>query len=199
MACVTIEKLVSGLRCCEQKHFEEVDHVRELLRSSPVDPASLTRYLNWDRQHYTRNLIDKTPLYELLAICWEPGHASSVHNHHNQMCWMAAPIGRLLVQNYRVLQQDMDAGSCNLEPSNTIEISPASPTAVDPLQPVHRVYNPPEFGERAVSLHVYSRPFDRCLVYSQEQHKCGEIHLSYTSEFGVLSKNAAESGQSISD
>lgn len=199
MSGVTIEKLMSGLRCCEQKHFEEVDHVRELLRLSPVDPASLARYLNWDRQHYTRNLIDKTPLYELLAICWEPGQASSVHNHHNQMCWMAAPIGRLLVQNYRVLQEDMDAGSCDLEPSNTVEISPSSPTAVDPLQPVHKVYNPPEFGERAVSLHVYSRPFDRCLVYSQEQHKCGEIHLSYTSEFGVMCKNTAESGHSISD
>src|SRR5258708_17671924 len=115
------------------------------------------------------------------------------------MCWMAAPIGRILVQNYRVLQQDMDAGSCNLEPSNTIEISPASPTAVDPLQPVHRVYNPPEFGERAVSLHVYSRPFDRCLVYSQEQHKCGEIHLSYTSEFGVPNREAVGRGHSVSD
>src|SRR5258708_16666227 len=115
------------------------------------------------------------------------------------MCWMAAPIGRILVQNYRVLQQDMDAGSCDLEPSNTVEISPTSPTAVNPLQPVHKVYNPPEFGERAVSLHVYSRPFDRCLVYSQEQHKCGEIHLGYTSEFAVMTKNAAKSGQSISD
>ncbi len=199
MPSVAIEQLVSGLRCCEQKHFEEVDHVCELLRSSPVDSGSLARYLNWDRQHYTRNLIDKTPLYELLAICWEPGQASSVHNHHNQMCWMAAPIGRLLVQNYRVLQEDMDAGSCDLEPSNIVEISSNSPTAVDPLQPVHKVYNPAEFGERAVSLHVYSRPFDRCLVYSQEQHKCGEIHLSYTSEFGVISKNAADSGHSVSD
>ena len=198
MSGVAIEKLVSGLRCCEQKHFEEVDHVRELLRSSPVDPASLARYLNWDHQHYTRNLIDKTPLYELLAICWESGQGSSVHNHHNQMCWMAAPIGKLLVQNYRVLQEDMDAGSCDLEPSNIVEIGPTAPTAVDPLQPVHKVYNPAEFGERAVSLHVYSRPFDRCLVYSQEQHKCGEIHLSYTSEFGVLSKNA-EGAHSISD
>jgi hypothetical protein len=47
------------------------------------------------------------------------------------------------------------------------------------------VYNPKEFGERAVSLHVYSRPYDSCVVYSEEQHKCGTIKLSYTTEYGL--------------
>jgi cysteine dioxygenase len=199
MPMVAIEDLIAKLRCCRREQFDEVDDVREVLRAAPVNPGSLKRYLNWDRQHYTRNLIDKTPLYELLAICWEPGQSSSVHNHHDQMCWMAAPIGRLLVQNYRVLREDMDSGVCDIEPSDAVEISPLSPTAVDPLKPVHKVYNPVEFGARAVSLHVYSKPFDRCRVYSQEQHKCGEVHLSYTSEFGVLSTNAAHGSHSISD
>ncbi len=197
MCAVAIEELVAKLRCCKSEHFDEVDHVRELLRASPADPESLSRYLIWDGQHYTRNLIDKTPLYELLAICWEPGQGSSIHNHHNQMCWMAAPIGKLRVQNYRVLREDSKTGVCDLEPSDTVEISPNSPTAVNPLQPVHKVSNPAEWNQRAVSLHVYSRPFDRCLVYSQEQHKCGEIHLSYTSEFGVRSHEVA--GHSVSD
>ncbi len=199
MSAVAIEELVAKLRCCKSEHFDEVDHVWELLRSSPADPESLFRYLIWDGQHYTRNLIDKTPLYELLAICWEAGQGSSVHNHHNQMCWMAAPIGKLRVQNYRVLREDLNTGACDIEPSDTVEISPSSPTAVNPLQPVHSVYNPAEWKERAVSLHVYSRPFDRCLVYSQEQHKCGEIHLSYTSEFGVPNREAVGRGHSVSD
>jgi len=46
------------------------------------------------------------------------------------------------------------------------------------------VLNPREFNERAVSLHVYSRPFDTCIVYSPEQGSCGEIQLHYTTEFG---------------
>ena len=184
MSGVTIEKLVSGLRCCEQRHFDEVDHVRELLRSSPVDPASLARYLNWDRQHYTRNLIDKTPLYELLAICWEVGQASSVHNHRDQNCWMAVPIGRLQVENFHVVQQDITAGRCELEPSEVVEMNISQPCAVDPQEPVHRVLNPREFNQRAVSLHVYSRPFDTCVVYSAEQGTCGEIQLHYNTTYG---------------
>jgi hypothetical protein len=35
-----------------------------------------------------------------------------------------------------------------------------------------------------VSLHVYSRPFDTCVVYSAEQSTCGEIQLHYTTEYG---------------
>ena len=188
---IAIEEFVSKLRCCTEKDFTQLTPVHELLRSSPVEAESIQRYLIWDRQHYTRNLIDKTPLYELIAICWDVGQVSSVHNHKGQNCWMAVPIGRLLVQNYRVLRQDLDAGTCDLVPTDIVEMNPASPAAVDPKEPVHKVYNPAEFQQRAVSLHVYSRPYDSCVVYSEEQHKCGEIKLSYTSEYGkkaVLSK-----------
>jgi cysteine dioxygenase len=182
---IPIADFVSRLRGFSELAFSEVDTLRDFLRSSPVDPESLEKYLIWDRQHYTRNLIDKTSLYELVAICWEVGQISAVHNHRDQNCWMAVPIGRLRVQNYRVHKQDIVAGSCRIQPSDLLEMNPTSPVAVDPREPVHKVYNPKEFNARAVSLHVYSRPFDTCVVYSAEQGTCGEIGLSYTSEYGV--------------
>lgn len=184
---VAVQELISKLRCCSENDFLHVPRVHELLRAMPVDPESIEHYLLWDRQHYTRNLIDKTPLYELIAICWEIGHISSIHNHKDQNCWMAVPIGRLLVQNYKVISQDLKAGTADIVPTDIIEMNPAAPAAVDPKDPVHKVYNPAEFNHRAVSLHVYSRPYDSCVVYSDEQHKCGEIKLSYTSEYGALS------------
>jgi cysteine dioxygenase len=185
---VSIQEFTSELRKLPRANFDQVDAVRDFLRKHPVDPESLSPYLLWDRQHYTRNLIDKTPLYELIAICWDVGQVSSIHNHRDQNCWMAAPIGRLLVQNYRVLSQDMEAGSCKIEPTDTVEINPENPVAVDPQEPVHRVYNPAEFKERAVSLHVYSRPFDTCVVYSDEKGTCGTIKLHYTTEYGRTAK-----------
>lgn len=184
MPAVAIQELISKLRCCHEKDFVGVQGIHELLRTSPVEPESLTKYLLWDKQHYTRNLIDKTPLYELIAICWEIGQGSSIHNHKGQNCWMAAPIGTLLIQNYKVLSENLEAGTCDIVPTDIVEMNPTAPAAVDPADPVHKVYNPLKFGQRAVSLHVYSRPYDSCVVYSDEQRKCGEIKLSYTSEFG---------------
>ena len=181
---VSIQDLVVGLRQFPEPTFNQTERLRRFLQEMPVNADSLAPYLTWDRQHYTRNLIDKTPLYELLAICWEIGQISSIHNHRDQNCWMAVPIGRLRVENFRVIYQDLDSGTSKLEATNTVEMNISQPCAVDPQEPVHRVVNPRAFNQRAVSLHVYSRPFDTCVVYSAEQGTCGEIQLHYTTAYG---------------
>ncbi len=183
---VSIGEFVNGLRKLEERDFTEVHGTLEYLRNTRVDPESLAPYLFWNSQRYTRNLIDKTELYELLSLCWEPGMKSSIHNHKGQNCWMAAPIGRLAVQNYRVLSEDLATHHCNIVPTDEVHITVDNPVAVDPLNPVHDVQNPREWNLRAVSLHVYSRPFDSCIVYSVEQGSCGEIGLQYTSKYGKL-------------
>jgi cysteine dioxygenase len=181
---VTIDELARELRALPASAFDNTEEIRLLLERMPTEEASLAPYLTWDRQHYTRNLIDKTDLYELIAICWEVGQASSVHNHRDQNCWMAAPTGKLLVENFHVEFQDIETGKCRLLASNTVELTAANPCAVDPREPVHRVVNPQEANQRAVTLHVYSRPFDTCVVYSAEQGTCGDIRLHYNTIFG---------------
>jgi predicted metal-dependent enzyme (double-stranded beta helix superfamily) len=179
-----LQKLVDELRQLPEAAFDQTEVLRRLLQDIPVAADSLTAYLTWDRQHYTRNLIDRTLLYELMAICWEPGQASSVHNHRGQNCWMAVPVGRLQVENFHVVHEDLQGGQCRLESSNAVEMNISQPCAVDPAAPVHRVINPRELSQRAVSLHVYSRPFDTCVVYSPEYGTCGEIQLHFNTMFG---------------
>ncbi|MFZ0294427.1 MAG: cysteine dioxygenase family protein [Candidatus Sulfotelmatobacter sp.] len=181
---ILIHDFVTALRKFPEAAFGPTEEIRKLLEDNPLNPDSLAPYLTWDRQHYTRNLIDKNPLYELIAVCWEIGQASSIHNHRDQNCWMAVPIGRLLVENYHVIHQDIPAGKSAIQSTEIVEMNAEHPCAVDPLEPVHRVFNPREFNQRAVSLHVYSRPFDTCVVYSAEQGTCGEIQLHYTTEYG---------------
>ena len=187
---VSIDDFVAGLRKLQEKDFTGVQGTLEYMRAHPVDPETLQPYLFWNPQHYTRNLIDKTDLYELLSLCWEPGMKSSIHNHKGQNCWMAAPVGSFLVQNYRVLAENLAAHHCNIVPTDEVAITWDNPCAVDPENPVHDVRNPRELNERAVSLHIYSRPFDSCVVYSVEQGSCGEIGLQYTSMYGKLGEGS---------
>jgi cysteine dioxygenase len=181
---ISIADFVTELHKFSEPAFEHTGEILEFLHGVTVAPETLSRYLTWDRQHYTRNLIDKTPLYELIAICWEVGQVSSVHNHREQNCWMSVPIGRLLVENFHLRWQDLDQGRCQLTATDTVEMNPAHPCAVNPAHPVHRVVNAKQFDERAVSLHIYSRPFDTCVVYSPEQGTCGVIKLHYNTIFG---------------
>jgi predicted metal-dependent enzyme (double-stranded beta helix superfamily) len=160
--------------------------VLDFMRGHKVDSASLAPYLYYCHEHYTRNLIHKTALFELIAICWEVGQKSPIHNHCNQECWMAAPIGKVQIHNFKLIHKDAATSFCELEPSRHFIIDSDSPNEVDPGEPIHLVANPSSFGARAVTLHVYSKPYDTCEVYDMTTNHYEVVKLVNTTEYGVL-------------
>jgi cysteine dioxygenase len=181
----TIQDLVGGLCAIPVASFTRDTVLREIGRTV-LDPDSLKSFLYFRRSHYTRNLIHRNDLFEVVAIGWEPGQSSAIHNHRGQECWMGVPIGRLEVRNYRLVEKDESARTCCLQPSVHYVMDPRHPAAVDPAEPIHSVHNLLESGGRAVSVHVYSLPFDSCEIYQPEQGRYYDVALGYTSRFGVL-------------
>ncbi len=182
---LTIDDWIEKLVAIPARDFT-LERVQTFMAAHAVHPETLERYVFFSRGHYTRNLIFKNDLFEVMTICWDIGQASRIHNHRDQNCWMATPIGRLRVQNFRVEDRDSSEGTCRLVPTDVFEMDAVHPSAVNPFAPVHQVLNPTEFGERAVSIHVYSRPFDSCEVYSREKGTYFDVPLHYTSEYGQL-------------
>lgn len=178
---VTTEEFVQGLKAIPD--FEPAK-VWDYIRGHKVEPESLRPYAFFSPASYTRNLIFKNDLFELLAICWDIGQVSRIHNHRDQMCWMLVSEGRLKTQNFRVADRDPEKQTCRLEATDTYLITPEAPAQVDPAEPVHQVLNLREFGCRAVSLHVYSRPFDSCEVYQPNRGTYCDVQLYYTSIHG---------------
>jgi cysteine dioxygenase len=185
MSPIPVGQLISGLCEIPEQDFG-VGTVLSYLKRHPVALSSLQPYLFFSRGHYTRNLIFKNQVFELLAICWEVGQTSQIHNHHNQHCWMTTPVGRLRVQNFRVVEQEDTTGFCRLEATEAFDLDRELPAEVNPAEPVHQVLNLAAFNQRAVSLHLYSKPFDHCLVYWPDKQQYREIPLHYTSEYGKL-------------
>jgi cysteine dioxygenase len=124
-------------------------------------------------------------LFELIAVCWDKGQKSVIHNHRDQKCWMALPYGRLMVHNFALVQKDPSRGFCDLRSSRQFELNPTSPGEVDPEEPIHQVLNLPSYDCRAVSLHVYSLPFDTCEVYDLKTRTYTDMPLVNTTEYGV--------------
>jgi hypothetical protein len=182
---VSIQEFAGLLSALPAQSFDGPD-ILDFMRRHPVEPSSLEPYLYFSSDHYTRNLIHRTNLYELLAICWESGQKSAIHNHRDQRCWMAAPYGRLQVLNFKLVRKDASKGYCELEPDSHFLLDPDNPGAVDPDEPIHQVLNPASFGGRAVTLHIYSRPFDTCEIYDLRENHYVDVPLVNTSEFGVL-------------
>jgi len=186
---LTITGWVKGLAAMPAREFT-IQNVQDYVVRHAVLPVSLDKYCYFSNGSYTRNLIFKNDLFECMTVCWEVGQHSRIHNHRDQNCWMSAPIGRLRVQNYRVSRRDAAHGTCNIIPTDTYDLDAAHPAYVNPIEPVHEVMNLAEFNQRAVSIHIYSKPFDSCEVYLRDQGIYSDVPLFYTSEYGKL--NSAE-------
>ena len=187
---VSVDQLISGLKTISDHDFT-CDNVYEYLGSNPVEVDSITKYFHWDDDCYTRNLIYKDERFEMMAICWEKGVASRVHNHFDQKCWMTVPVGRLKGQNFAVVEIDESRGYCKLRETDEFEIADCVAAKVELEEPIHQVLNLAEYDERAVSIHVYSKPYDRCLSYCRDTDTFKEVQLYYTSIGGKLCSRAA--------
>ncbi len=182
---IEIQEFARRLAAIPEPEFTRAG-VLDYLRRNRVNVSSLAPYLYFSPERYTRNLVHKTNLFELIAICWESGQKSAIHNHHNQSCWMATAYGKVQVHNFKLVRKDPSSGYCELEPSTHFLIDLDSPQEVDPEEPIHQVVNPSSFGCRAVTLHVYSSPYDTCEIYDLKEKRYREIRLTNTSEYGVL-------------
>lgn len=182
---VSIDQLVQGLREIPDPEFE-CDNVYEFLSSNPVDVDSIEPYFCWSQKFYTRNLIYKDERFEMMAICWERGQVSRIHNHSGQRCWMTVPVGRLRGQNFAIAEIDEARAYCKLSETESFELSDCLAAKVELEEPIHQILNLAEFNERAASIHIYSKPYDRCISYCRDTDTFKEIPLFYTSIGGKI-------------
>ncbi len=185
MATLKIETLISGLTSISDDDFT-CQNVYEFLGDNPVEVDSITKYFHWTPSFYTRNLVYKDDRFEMMVICWEKGQVSRVHNHSDQKCWMTVPVGRLLGQNFAVAEINESKGYCKLRETDTFELSDYLAATVELEEPIHQVLNLAEYDQRAVSVHIYSKPYDRCLSYCRDTDTYKEVPLFYTSIGGKL-------------
>lgn len=182
---VSIDQLVSGLREISDEMFV-CEPVYDYLSSNPIDIESIKKYFHFSPKFYTRNLIYKDDRFEMMAICWDRGQVSRVHNHHDQRCWMTVPVGKLKGQNFAVDEMDESRGYCKLRETDTFELAECLAAKVELEEPIHQILNLAEYNERAVSIHIYSKPYDRCISYCRDTDTFKEVQLAYTSINGTL-------------
>jgi cysteine dioxygenase len=196
---ISIDDFIAKLRSFEQGLITR-DEVLDLCSSVQVTDASLAPYIFFDDKFYTRNLIYRDDLFEVMTICWQAGQKTAVHTHNGQLCWMITQRGNLAVIDYKwlgcdhpenqnVVGIDCLAGSdhTKLEVIREVEACAGGPVVTaDKLQTIHRLYNLSENSERAVSIHIYSRPIDSCVAFDMENQRCYRRQLAYFSKYGEV-------------
>jgi len=127
------------------------DPVATLFRRLDLPPEAWYKYALFDDDKpYTRNLISTdNETYTLLLLCWNPQNESPIHDHPCDGCWLQVLEGNIVEVRYdkklrRVSDVAYNEGQLSYITNNS---------------GYHKVC---ATNDPAVTLHLYSPPFDSC-------------------------------------
>jgi cysteine dioxygenase len=192
---VSAEQFVDGIRELSQGLITK-QAIYDYLVTYCMRDEDLERYKSWVPGRHTRNKIFRNDMMEVMVICWPVGAVTPLHTHNGQLGWMTMLEGKLLVENYKkigcnkpeaeqVVGMDCLAGATKIDMQhleNELAIPGGPLNTVDKTQTIHRIQNLAEWNERAVSMHIYSRPIDSCVVFDMENQRCYRRDLKYDNE-----------------
>jgi cysteine dioxygenase len=173
--------------------------VLNLLDGLRVDPASLRGFAQWSDERYMRHLLHRDEIFEVILLCWKPGHRTPVHTHNGQLGWATIAQGALEVVNYSwhgcdsPQNQNVSGIDClaggnkvDVRPTESQIAQPGGPVAtVTKTQTIHQILCPQDSAEPAASVHIYSKPIDSCVAFDLEHHRCARRTLKYDTVNGA--------------
>jgi len=162
----------------------DVDEVKAAMAAYTPDREDWCKYEHWDNHKYTRNLVHKgNGKFNLIMLCWNTGQASSIHDHAGAHCFMKLMHGKLQEDLYPCDEHVKEGEP--MVPCQTCEAVEGDVCYISDEVGLHRVSNP-SHTEGAVSLHLYSPPFQFCKSYCDRQgiaRKSGA--MTFHSEYGT--------------
>jgi hypothetical protein len=168
--------LVAALR--ELGSELEPSRVAATLRAVRVDERSLQPYLSFVPGRYTRNLVARTPAFELIAICWDRDACSAIHDHADSDCAFVLQQGAIACEDWRITRGGEREGPCELARVGSAALRAGDIDQRSGPQSLHRVG---AAGGPAISLHVYSRPIESFFLY-EEAGRCRRVTARYDTE-----------------
>lgn len=144
---------------------EVVARVSKLLRRAKLNPREWQQHAVFRRGRYTRNIVGYSPgQFVALLLCWERGQQSPIHDHAGAHCFVKMLSGQLREQRFAWNEM----GGAEPEISSEADAFAAKPEESvafmhDSLG-LHRIINP-SAEDVAISLHIYSPPFEECHVF----------------------------------
>ena len=197
MKTVTLPSLVDALRGLDLDRTggDVLERVLEVVSDGVLDDASLRPYVGFRDDRYARRLVHRCEWFDVMVLSWMPGQVTPVHNHSGQLGWVrlvrgvieeqrfAYPGGGAFADPATVEIDDAGVGhDVELEACGSSVVAEVGAVAtVDRVRAIHSLGNPrrqPD-DERAVTLHVYSRPHDSCLCFDPAQRTCWRRELRF--------------------
>lgn len=120
-------------------------------------------HIRFCSEGYQRRLLCRTPRFDLLILCWQPGQASSIHDHTDSLNVTRVYQGTLTARTFQpIAAHERCYPTSKMAIVQEEQLSINQITAVDRYQ-IHQLANTSD--ENLVTLHLYARPLHQIQMY----------------------------------
>jgi len=197
---ITLEVLIEKLHHLFADTYVNVEDVQQVMESYVPLPAEWEKFAHFDPHRYTRNLVDTgNGKFNLILLCWGEGMGSGVHDHANAHCWMKVMDGVLTEKLYDWPDRDSDGGPDTYQamtPRVVNQYKTGEVAYINDSIGLHRIENN-SHSDPAVSLHLYSPPFDMCQSFDERTGKSSKCKVVFWSKYGERTPYSSSSRRCI--
>jgi len=160
----------------------------ELALRLDLDDALVGAHVSFCDDHYARNLVCRTPAFELLVLCWKPGQRSTIHDHAGSLNVTRVYSGDLTSRTFR--RRDGGSGVTEVGGAATGELPHGPVELIDERVlagtgaatvdrgEIHQLGNEAVAG--LVTVHLYAPPLTHIVVYSRSEPHAEVQRLRYS-------------------
>lgn len=165
----SVESLISEFKSATDK-----DRVK-ILKQIDINPSEFEKFSTWKEAGYTRNCLARTPEFEFILLCWDANAETAIHDHGGQDCWVYQISGKVEEIRYD------DCPKERVKTAMKTVLFSGKLTYMNDKMGYHKLKNISENNERAMTLHIYASPIDKCNVLNSETRDFKTVQMSYDS------------------
>jgi len=188
-----LQELIHQLHSVFAHDDISIEYVQRLMTSYISNRNDWKRFAKWDPHRYTRNLVDEgNGKFNLMILCWNEGQGSSIHSHADSHCFLKMLEGSVREEMFEWPEDMKERGDVEVTPAQERAMKPSYATHIiehnqcgyinDSIG-LHRVENN-SHSNKAVTLHLYSPPFEECSVFDQRTGKRTTAQMTFWSKYG---------------
>ncbi len=126
----------------------------------------------FSEERYTRVCIARTDNYELLLLGWNAHQATLIHGHDQQACWVHFVEGEFIEELY-----SFNSDNRQMVKNKTQIVAEGKTTFMEDEMGYHSLINTSD--SKALSLHLYVKPIDSCVIFDEDQQAFVASDLEY--------------------
>ncbi|XP_077994107.1 cysteine dioxygenase type 1-like [Glandiceps talaboti] len=177
-----VEELVQTLNTLFDSDRVNIEEVKSVMENYSSNENDWRRFAQFDPHRYTRNLVDQgNGKFNLIVLCWGEGQGSGIHSHSDAHCFMKILDGELLETMYDWPCES--EGQVEMKQTRKCTYQRDQVAYICDAYGLHRVENTSHV-ESAVSLHLYSPPFDMCECFDQRTGRKQSVKVTFWSKNG---------------